>query len=284
MIVEDVDDDESTDSNAVPFPPLRRMGRRTIADGPLPASSLRESWSPATTFDGLGDRERSISPQDDHWETMLSTVAPDPLPPTAESSFASTAASQSFSNSHASSRSGSSNSNSASSSRTPVTVPSRRESPLPVMGPFCDTSESDSASDTEEEDISNTAWLAQRPMYRAARDELSSRNRPYDPRENVRSFPWHSSARRAGSRPHSRQTSFNSLPPLSSFEPPPRSSSFESRYFGSGNEDLEQELQEARAILERLSRRVDVGDAFWASVGLTPRLAEGVDRVGRREE
>ncbi|KAF4994800.1 hypothetical protein FDECE_13005 [Fusarium decemcellulare] len=44
-------------------------------------------------LDGLGDRDRSLSPE--VWDTLLSTLTPDPQPPSAGSSFASTVASQS---------------------------------------------------------------------------------------------------------------------------------------------------------------------------------------------
>ncbi|KHN94814.1 uncharacterized protein MAM_07233 [Metarhizium album ARSEF 1941] len=46
----------------------------------------------ALGMDGLGDRERSLSPEG--WDTLLSTLTPDPQPPSAGSSFASLAASQ----------------------------------------------------------------------------------------------------------------------------------------------------------------------------------------------
>ena len=53
------------------------------------------------TLDGLGDRERSFSPDDDHWETMLTTIQPDQRIPSANSSFASASASStSFPSSH----------------------------------------------------------------------------------------------------------------------------------------------------------------------------------------
>ncbi|KAH6604534.1 hypothetical protein Trco_006241 [Trichoderma cornu-damae] len=77
-----------------PFGPLRRnqsrvfralLSRRSLANSrtlprPLPV-------------DGLGDRDRSLSPE--VWDTLLSTLTPDPQPPSAGSSFASAAASQS---------------------------------------------------------------------------------------------------------------------------------------------------------------------------------------------
>ncbi|KAK4575327.1 hypothetical protein LTR86_001181 [Recurvomyces mirabilis] len=58
---------------------------------------LRNSWSPDSppAVDGLGDRNRSPTPPDG-WEIMRSTITPDATLPSAESSFTSAAASQSF--------------------------------------------------------------------------------------------------------------------------------------------------------------------------------------------
>jgi hypothetical protein len=46
---------------------------------------------------------------------------------------------------------------------------------------------------------------------------------------------------------------------------------------------LDQELRDARALLERLTRRDDVSDEFWASVGLRRPLADRVERIQQRE-
>jgi hypothetical protein len=48
--------------------------------------------APRRGVDGLGDRERSLSPE--VWDTLLSTLTPDPQPPSAGSSFASVVLSQ----------------------------------------------------------------------------------------------------------------------------------------------------------------------------------------------
>lgn len=56
---------------------------------------LRRSWRAESPIDGLGDRIRSPTPADG-WETMQTTIAPDENLPSAESSFASAAASDSF--------------------------------------------------------------------------------------------------------------------------------------------------------------------------------------------
>ncbi|VUC37798.1 unnamed protein product [Clonostachys rosea] len=55
----------------------------------LPSSTRRR---PTDDVNGLGDRNRSISPEG--WDTLLSTLTPDPQPPSANSSFVSNAASQ----------------------------------------------------------------------------------------------------------------------------------------------------------------------------------------------
>ncbi|KAM0358819.1 hypothetical protein HYE67_011165 [Fusarium culmorum] len=71
---------------------LRAMGRANLArqnQVGLPPSATRRNRH----LDGLGDRERSLSPE--VWDTLLSTLTPDPQPPSAGSSFASNMASQS---------------------------------------------------------------------------------------------------------------------------------------------------------------------------------------------
>ncbi|KAF1940776.1 hypothetical protein EJ02DRAFT_220808 [Clathrospora elynae] len=312
---------DSSDNNAVAFPLLRRMGRRNIADGPLPSSSLRDAWSPVPTVDGLGDRTRSVSPFADHmqWDSFLTTVVPDPVAPTAESSFASAAASASFSNSHPSSRAGSSNS--ATSSQTHITVPSRLPSPPPneQFMRACDTSEDDTASDTEEEETdvrgsirrSNarhaivgyynmsdaTARAAAhataprrriRPSYFSDEPPMRDTER-YSPRvmeqsrdasAYVRSFynsnSWRESEAQT-ERPQIPQLDGPANEPASISEeeiPPLAPVDLASR---------DQELRDARLLLERLSRREDISDDFWASVGLTRSFTDPVERFQERE-
>jgi hypothetical protein len=278
------EEDEDNSDNAVGLPPLRRMGRRTIADGPLPSSSLRESWSPAASIDGLGDRDRSVSPVvDDHWDTMLSTVVQDPLAPTAESSFTSAAASASFSNSHPSSRAGSSNSNSASSSRTHLTVPSRRQSSTEQFMRACDTSDDDTASDTEEEDdFERPQHLFQRARRRIAaaqapparnpnRYSQGIRDRSRDTTVYVRNY--YQAARRNTIRPPERPLGGQLDGPAESF----------SDAMQDELQALDSQLRDARAVLEQLTRRDDIPDEFWASVGLSRPLADRVERIQQRE-
>jgi hypothetical protein len=305
---------ESSD-NAVGFPPLRRMGRRNIADGPLPSSSLRESWSPVSTVDGLGDRERSFSPsgESSQWDTFYGTIVPDAVAPTAESSFASAAASASFSNSHPSSRAGSSNT-SASSSRTHITVPSQHSPPAnEQFMRACDTSDDDTASDTEaDEDTAPTADTIRRrynpiTLRRRSRPSYFSDEPPHRDTERysrrvmertrdasayVRSFyspdsaPPRRSLRvlrspRTSSRVPERQVDGPRLEQLDGTVDGPAPASDEDipPLIEANSPALDQELREARSLLERLSRREDVSDDFWASVGLTRPFADRVEAL-----
>ncbi|KAE8453023.1 hypothetical protein EG329_012210 [Mollisiaceae sp. DMI_Dod_QoI] len=92
-------------------------------------------------LDGLGDRDRSLSPENGAaWDTLLTSITPDPQPPSAGSSFASSAA--------AAASSSGSGSASASTSMTSV---DRNEDSTTLRD--CDISESGSNTDEEEEDI-----------------------------------------------------------------------------------------------------------------------------------
>ena len=101
------------------LPPLRRTGPED--DDETRRAAVQQQYNRSQglrarqdALDGLGDRQRSYSPDDDTWETMLTTIPPDERVPSANSSFTTASAS-------ANSRS----SNSATSSYgTLVTVPS----------------------------------------------------------------------------------------------------------------------------------------------------------------
>ncbi|POS77664.1 hypothetical protein DHEL01_v203944 [Diaporthe helianthi] len=84
-----------------------REGREARARRSTPSDATLEA-----RFDGLGDRNRSLSPEGDGvWDTLLSSITPDPQPPSVGTSFASASAATSQ-------PSTASGANSANSSRT----------------------------------------------------------------------------------------------------------------------------------------------------------------------
>lgn len=74
------------DSMTNELPPLRRVSRR---DHPFRSHwEVQSETSRNHGVDGLGDRWRSVSPDDESWDTLLSTMPPDErLPSSASTSF-----------------------------------------------------------------------------------------------------------------------------------------------------------------------------------------------------
>ena len=151
---------ETADRALDELPHLRRMARRSH----LPSPPTNESGTAQSrpTVDGLGDRSRSFSPDEDAWDTLLSTMTPDERMPSAHSSFTSATASASA----ASSLAGNSATNSYG---TLVTAPSSNTSTTDLYPTICENSDSeDSLTSLTEEDlrpepIAHTAPF--RPIY-----------------------------------------------------------------------------------------------------------------------
>lgn len=105
--------------------------------------------------DGLGDRDRSLSPDADGvWDTLQSTLTPDPQPPSVGSSFASTALSATT------------QVNGTSSASTSMTTPNEEAEP-PCDPPIFDDSGSDGDDDVREEllRLSQERTSQSRPSY-----------------------------------------------------------------------------------------------------------------------
>ncbi|MCJ1433670.1 hypothetical protein MMC27_003034 [Xylographa pallens] len=122
-------------------PPLRRNRHRTqynaVDDRGLPVL--------VDHADGLGDRRRSFSPEENTWETLLTTITPDDRLPSAESSFTSASASAS-----------SLSSNSASSSTTLLTAPSSSSGTLNAISNICDDPTDSDCSETDDDFVTDT--------------------------------------------------------------------------------------------------------------------------------
>ncbi|KAK3360027.1 hypothetical protein B0T25DRAFT_534553 [Lasiosphaeria hispida] len=98
--------------------------------------------TPLVDFDGLGDRNRSLSPEGDNvWDTLLSTISPDPQPPSVGSSFASASASASAAASQGAA---------TGSSRTSFAGPDTAEES--VFEPPCDSGCENSDTEGDEDD------------------------------------------------------------------------------------------------------------------------------------
>lgn len=129
----------------------RRELHETRARVPAAAG---DSTTQASRLDGLGDRDRSLSPEGDGvWDTLLSSITPDPQPPSVGTSFTSTPAPASAVGTSQSTASA----NSANSSRT-----SLADGPdggyTPGFAEVCESGgdNSDTEGDEDEEARDNT--------------------------------------------------------------------------------------------------------------------------------
>ena len=122
------------------LPPLRRMGRRQRSPTEIRTSSPPPRHQ--SHVDGLGDRRRSFSSEDDQWDTLLTTITPDDRVPSVHSSFTSATASASASVAP--------NPASSSSYSTLATLPPLSVSNAELYLNLCDNSDSeDSITDNE---------------------------------------------------------------------------------------------------------------------------------------
>ncbi|KAJ5814009.1 uncharacterized protein N7503_000759 [Penicillium pulvis] len=219
-------------------PPLRRTDSRNhdppsynpaeflSMDGIVGPARRRPHRDPI--MDGLGDRQRSVSPDDREsnaaWETLLSTLTPDSHLPSTSTSFSSATAPTTDTSSRHSARQ------------------SRRLPPPPVhtaLDPYPDQLHPCDLSSSEDEDtpvnynssgpILFGASGLPLPLYRGA--GLSS--------------------------------TMSNHPPI-----PTISFSFDS--------SSDTDLQQMQAILDRLARREDIPDDWWAGAGLSRNMGRGL--------
>ncbi|KAF7545807.1 hypothetical protein G7046_g9469 [Stylonectria norvegica] len=238
--------------------------------------------------DGLGDRERSLSPE--RWNTLLTTLTPDPQPPSAGSSFASNVASQSAGVS------------SSTSLSTPDVIP---EGPI---DPACDSGRENS----DNEDTPLERFAPTRPTARRASGRRSSRHARTIPQPPARiaetpgpdghlfGYPPY----RLGSRESTRDNAMDETtddavrpsPPLPPRQPPRYgwigqlsvgvsddergmdrpSPHRESSTTSANNTSLEEEEWTGmQRIVRSLARREDIPDEWWTEAGLSRMLPPG---------
>lgn len=219
---------------------LRRVGHRSVSDNGTASSQHG--------IDGLGDRQRSASPDDDDlgnaWETLLTTLTPDPNLPSAESSFTSNAATNS-SRAVVSTRQGQSSQTQRSRSGPTATVHMILE-PYPDFFNPCDIPDHATDSDTETE--------SELGLSRSG----PSRHRPH-PRSRLLE---------STSAIGSTQDSQPPVPRLS------RSSGLPSISFISHDLSPGVDMQ---AIVDRLAQREHVPDDWWAAAGLPRTMGRQLD-------
>ncbi|KAL2812831.1 hypothetical protein BJX63DRAFT_235880 [Aspergillus granulosus] len=198
--------------------------------------------------DGLGDRQRSVDLEDDHandaWETLLTTITPDTNLPSADSSFTSASASGTNVSRVGTSRSSATSLESLQSSlHTAVPTVQMTLDPYAEYSNPCDYPSS-TGSDTESD-----GEITQQSLFRRYRRRM----RQVD------------SMRRA----HNLQSALNNPPAIPTIS------------FAFSDSSGDQDLHHMQAILDRLARREDIPDDWWAAAGLSRTIGQ---RAGTNDE
>ncbi|KAL5342519.1 hypothetical protein BJX70DRAFT_292609 [Aspergillus crustosus] len=186
--------------------------------------------------DGLGDRQRSVDLEDDHandaWETLLTTITPDVNLPSVDSSFTSASVSGS-NNSH--------NETLRSSATTLESLQNSLHAAVPTvqmaLDPYLDTNPCDYPSSTDS-DTESDGEITQQSLFRRYR-------------RSMRNFE---SMRRSHHLHQSAMNNAASVPTIS---------------FAFSDSSTDQDLHQMQAILDRLARREDIPDDWWAAAGLS---------------
>ncbi|KAH7325768.1 hypothetical protein B0I35DRAFT_421150 [Stachybotrys elegans] len=244
--------------------------------------------------DGLGDRERSLSPES--WDTLLTTLTPDPQPPSANSSFAIGAASDN-----------------AGSSAPMLRMPGDSANDA-----ACDSAENSETEDADAGSSFNTTVNAPRTRNRRRRDITDApTNGEHTHQYRVWLRPSEAVARsRRGADGLSARSGWDAIapelwdgdawgaddrmtitpPPRVLFVPAPPDGWVGRLSVGADDEDHaaeptlnregsaasgqntsagEEDLAGMRRIARSITRREDVPDEWWADVGLSRNLPRG---------
>ncbi|KAJ5281470.1 hypothetical protein N7478_006842 [Penicillium angulare] len=184
----------------------------------------------ASAIDGLGDRQRSVSPDGDHendaWETLLTTITPDASLPSNDNSFSSSTTAPTTTGA---SRNGLRR-YSATSSQTLPPVHMALD-PYPDHLNPCDLS----SSDDEDTPVNYHRVIGPSGLPIALR------------------------------RPPGLPSTMGSQPTIPTIS------------FAFSDSSSETDLQQMQAILDRLARRQDIPDDWWAGAGLSRNLGRGLN-------
>ena len=257
-------------------------------------------------LDGLGDRERSLSPE--VWDTLLTTLTPDPQPPSASSSFASVTASQSQS--------------AGPSSSTPTSAFNTVDGPVGDAQCDSDCGHSDADMDEDEDEESSIA-MGLRSQGAQGRDGPRQAN-PYSTGSIMNRF----GARQGAVQPHGdhpetgsgtqfrdmftsmstdvprppaniarilrqreqlpsdyqgpgsqlegpeRLLAIGTVRPEADESPVPRQSNGASGVTSGATSGGEEDWSGMQRIVRSLARREDIPDEWWAEVGLSRTLPQ----------
>jgi hypothetical protein len=207
-----------------------------------------------TPSDGLGDRRRSFSPEEDTWETLLTTITPDERLPSASSSFTSASAAAS-----ASASTSSLSFNSSTRPATTGTTPSTTSQSLNSLSNICDDPTDSDYSDFDP----STDYL---DVPRRVPYENSLRNLDDPPTPGPRRYHANTQAR-------TRRASQEMSDHFSRMSP--------GRLRERNTELDHRQILRIEEILSRMDRHEPIPEEWWATAGLGRSVGGRNDRIDR---
>jgi hypothetical protein len=228
-------------------------------------------------MDGLGDRDRSLSPEGDSaWDTLQTTLTPDPQPPSVGSSFASNSASATAS------ASGGASHGAGGSSRTSLTGPETADDGVGEQPceSGCESSD-DEQDDTIFVSLDSYSARANGPGSVAGYDvhghEGRARRRPYLP-----PMPYSRAHERiGGSIPTSHERSRLTPGVENRGDSQTTADDADANGDGSptnnnntGSQSDDDPWGGMQRIVRNLARREDIPDEWWAAAGLSRTLPQ----------
>ncbi|KAL3481576.1 hypothetical protein BJX99DRAFT_218528 [Aspergillus californicus] len=228
-------------------PDLLRLSPMPRHDPPgdaQPGSSFLPSFrrlNRRSIIDGLGDRQRSVDLEDDHandaWETLLTTIAPDTNLPSTDSSFTSTTTSRTNG-----SRNGTTGSSATSLDSLQTSLQARVPTIQMTLDPHPEFPNPCDYSSSNESDTESDGEITQQSLFRRYRRRMRQV-------ESMR-------------RSHHLQSTMNNPPPIPTIS------------FDFSESSTDQDLVHMQAILDRLARREDIPDGWWAAAGLSRTIGQ----------
>jgi len=242
----------------------RRLASSRVSPLSLPWSAETIARHETTDdINGLGDRTRSVSPEG--WDTLLTTLTPDPQPPSASSSFVSTAASQSA---------GASSNTSVSAQLRPA-----EPAPEPPCEPGHETSDGEDENDIRTGPTARGTPRITQPVspyigsFAVSMDDYNGQHRASE-MANGRDYSiLFREAAAVSTQPSHRSGSS----PFGFLAPPTSGSLSRGHREGSatsGNNGTsgDEELSGWQRIVRGLADREDIPDEWWAEAGLSRTL------------
>lgn len=234
--------------DGIRLPPLIRSDTRSHEPSSFVPSVVLRNHYPSDTgparpresvIDGLGDRQRSPSPdgRDDAWETLLTTITPDANLPSTDTSFSSNTPSATDAP-----RNGTSQRSATSFPTLPSSLGSAFSSNL-ALDPYPDhLNPCDFSSDDEDTPVNYHRVLTPSGLQMPLRRSPGL---------------------------HSTISGHSPIPTIS---------------FSFSDPSNESDIHQMQAILDRLARREDIPDDWWAGAGLSRNMGRGLSATAESNE